>query len=140
MWIFTQDGYISVVQHFNPTPGAELLMRSRSGGHLYDLLCLVITEEEADARVLVTEDHDYPYRVLVSREFFAEVVAASMARLDYSNFKNRCAETLGRADARVLGEIWAATHDFTHNEDLKVMTDLKDRVKGRGSFDDEGGV
>ena len=102
MWIFTQDGYISVVQHFNPTPGAELLMRSRSAGHLYDLLCLVLTEEEVDDRVLVTPDHDYPYRILVSRELFGQVVAASMARLDYSNFKARCSQTLGGADAGVL--------------------------------------
>ena len=141
MWIFTQDGYISVVQHFNPTPGAELLMRSRSAGHLYDLLCLVLTEEEVDDRVLVTPDHDYPYRILVSRELFGQVVAASMARLDYSNFKARCSQTLGGADAGVLNRIWAATHGFTDNEDLAAMKDLaKGRVQVRVSFEDEGGV
>lgn len=137
MWIFTQDGYISVVQHFTPTPGAELLMRSRSAGHLADLLCLVITEEEADARIQVTPDHDYPYRIVVSRELFGQVVAASMARLDYSNFKGRCSQTLGGADAGVLNRIWAATHGFTDNEDLEAVQNL---VKGRGPFEDKGGV
>ena len=137
MWIFTQDGYISVVQHFHPTPGAELLMRSRSAGHLYDLLCLVITKEDASARVEVTPDYDYPYRIVVSRELFGKVVAASMARLDYSNFKGRCSQTLGGDDAGGLNRIWAATHGFTDNEGLKATTDL---VKGPVSFEDQGGV
>lgn len=133
MWIFTQHGYISVVQHFSPTPGAELLMRARSFDHLSALLSLVIPQDEADDRILHTRENDYPYRVPVSREFFAKVVGASMAQLDYSNFKNRCAETLGRPDARVLGEIWAETQSFTRNQDQRQVSTLKGQV----SPDDE---
>ena len=116
MWIFTQHGYVSVVQHFTPSPGAELLVRARSRGHLERVLGLVCSTDEVEDLVRSTPDHDYPWRAAVDRSLVQELVGASVAQLDYPNFKNRAAETLGRPDARVLGDIWADTHGFTVNE------------------------
>ena len=116
MWIFTQDGYISVVQHFTPTPGAELLVRARARGHLERVLGLVLPSDQVRDLVRSTPDHDYPWRAAVDRSVVRDLVAATVDHLDYSNFKNRAAETLGRPDARVLGEIWADSHGFTAHE------------------------
>ncbi|MBQ71605.1 MAG: hypothetical protein CMJ67_01740, partial [Planctomycetaceae bacterium] len=46
MWIFTQHGYVSVVQHFTPTPGAELLVRARARRHLERVLGLVLPSDQ----------------------------------------------------------------------------------------------
>lgn len=116
MWIFTQDGYVSVVQHFHPTPGAELLVRARARKHLASVLGLVLPADRVESLIRSTPDHDYPWRAAVDRAVVRELVVASVDRLDYPNFKNRAADTIGREDARVLGDIWAATHDFTANE------------------------
>ena len=116
MWIFTQHGYVSVVQHFTPTPGAELLVRARTRRHLERVLGLVLPVDRVLDLVRSTPDHDYPWRAAVDRSMVHDLAAATIDQLDYSNFKGRAADTLGHPDARVLGEIWVDSHGFTTNE------------------------
>ena len=114
MWIFTQHGYVSIVQHFTPTPGAELLVRARSSEHLRKVLGLVLPADRVTELIRPTPDHDYPWRAAVDRSVVRDLVVASVDALDYPNYKHRAAETLGWHDAQVLGDIWAITHDFNY--------------------------
>ncbi len=116
MWIFTQDGYVSVVQHFSPSPGAELLVRARARRHLKRVLGLAMPASRVDLLMQSTPDHDYPWRAAVDRTVVRDILVASVEQLGYSNFKARAADTLGADDAHVLGDIWLDTHGFTANE------------------------
>ncbi len=82
MWIFTQDGYVSVVQHFTPTPGAELLVRARTRPHLEQVLGLVMPADRVTGLIRSTPDHDYPWRAAVDRSVVRDLVVASVDALD----------------------------------------------------------
>ncbi len=112
MWIFTQHGYLSIVQHFDPKPGAELLVRARCRRHLAACLQQVVSMAEAEAMIQHTPEGDYPWRALTSRELVQRLAAGAVEALDYPNFKGRCASTWG-PDSDVLHEVWSATRELT---------------------------
>lgn len=116
MWIFTQHGYLSVVQHFDPTPGAELLIRARNRRHLAACLSRVVESGDVESMIRHTPDADYPWRAFVSRDLVRRLVVEAVDALDYSNFKGRCSRTWG-ADADMLHDVWSETHRLTPPSD-----------------------
>ena len=112
MWIFTQHGYLSIVQHFDPKPRAELLVRARCRRHLATCLQQVVSMAEADAMIQHTPEGDYPWRTVTSRELVQRLAAGAVEALDYPNFKGRCASTWG-PDSDVLHDVWSATRELT---------------------------
>jgi len=78
MWIFTNKGFLSVVQHKDDP--VVLLVRSRFAGHVKALF--------PKARVIKTPDADYRYRAIGSRRQFACKLAEAAKKIDYTNFKN----------------------------------------------------
>jgi hypothetical protein len=82
MWICSQHGFYSIVAD-TENPG-NLLLRARDREHLKALL-----PHANDPDIRYTPDHDYPYRVSVSK-FCAQRLAEEMIRdIDYPNFKSR---------------------------------------------------
>jgi hypothetical protein len=69
--------------------------------------------------------NDYPYRVVVTREQYAEFLVANVYAVDYSNFKNRVSDTLGDEWHDAAAGVW--------NEMLSV-TDKEARVNRYGMF------
>ena len=112
MWIYTQEGFISAVEHFDPKPGAEIVIRARQRNHLVAMLAYAGFGEEAQSKVLCTPENDYPYRAFVSRGVLQTILHEASRRLDYPNFKARCVTTLGPATAFTLGEVWAETRNL----------------------------
>ena len=112
MWVYTQNGFISVVQNHAPEPGRELLVRSRMRSHLVELLGQVMDSEVVEGLVLETPANDYPFRAFVSRAVLAELVLGQLKRIDYPNFKGRCVKTLGHEQEGVLMEVWEASRGF----------------------------
>lgn len=78
MWVILNDSFISAVQHFNDEN--KLMIRARKKEHL----TVVFPDEE----VYQDLPSDYPYRVVVSKEKFAKVLADEVERIDYHNFKS----------------------------------------------------
>ena len=116
MWIFTQVGYVSVVQNTDPTPGAELIVRARTRRHLEQVLSLALPADRVKRMIWPTPGEDYPWRAPVDRDVVRELAVASVEALDYDCLKTRTVDTLGRFDARVLGDIWGVSHHFAANE------------------------
>ena len=99
MWVFTETGFISAVVHYGDPK--VIVVRSREPESLDGIAAL------ADAKIVSTPNNDYPWRVHVSRELFQRWLAASVADMSYTNFKNRIDETRGDEFHSALSEVWS---------------------------------
>ena len=101
MWLFTTQGFISVVAHTGKPD--TLLVRARDESSLLSL------QGATGATLTHTPFADYPYRIEVLREAYAAWVLEEISRLTYSNYKSHmwsARPELGDA----LQEVWAAMH------------------------------
>lgn len=99
MWMFTQTGFVSAVQH--RTDVNALIVRSRDRQSLVELATL------GESEILAGVGSDYPFRVICPRSVFSTWVQAQVDALEYGNFKNRVAQTRGYEFATVLSEVWS---------------------------------
>lgn len=108
MWLFTEGGFVSAVQHReNPD---YLVVRARDKQSLQNLADI------CEVNITMKEISDYPYRVVVQRHAFAQWVNDQVDFLGYDNFKNRVAITRGKEYARTLGSVWSVMHDVEDEE------------------------
>lgn len=108
MWIFTQTGFVSAVRH--RTEPETVVVRAR------DRASLEVLAELADAPIEKSPTADYPYRVEVPELGFSQWLVASVASLDYSNFKDRVHDTRGEEYANALMGVWNLMHDVEDDE------------------------
>lgn len=108
MWLFTETGYVSAVQH--RTDKDILVVRAR------DRQSLTPIAEQYGLEINTSEYTDYPYRVFMKRKDFSSWVAESIKFLDYGNFKNQVAITRGKTFAHTLGSVWATMLDAEDEE------------------------
>ena len=106
MWIFTSEGFVSVVQHSEKPD--TLIVRARDEDSLLSLV------EATGATLKHTPSNDYPYRIGVLRRAFSSWLADQVSNLDYSNYK--AAMGLSRPDFHsALADVWVAMHQVTPN-------------------------
>jgi hypothetical protein len=106
MWLFTSQGFISVVAH-NEKP-VTLLVRARDEGSLLSLV------EATRATLRHTPSNDYPYRIEVLREALSAWLADQVFNLDWTNYKaHMWSERPELGDA--LHDVWVAMHQVTPN-------------------------
>ena len=67
--------------------------------------------ESAKTEIISTPKNDYPYRVIVTHEFFAKWVAHMASGITYKNFKSEVAATRGSEFAHPLMKVWSAMHE-----------------------------
>jgi hypothetical protein len=114
MWIFTQDGFLSIVQD-TQTPG-NLLVRARKREDLRRFVQLAQTCLHCRLTVSETPTHDYRFRVTVPHAVAGHVIKELVLDIDYSNFKNRVHDVdpdprRGVAYTRVWAEMVAFQED-----------------------------
>ena len=100
MWVFTTDGFFSVVAH-RARPGF-VLVRARAREDLEALahrIPRLVMEEDVDA--------DYRWRAVVSRAEWQNALAGMAGKIDYDNFKNAVADRAGARRAALYGEVWS---------------------------------
>jgi hypothetical protein len=105
MWLFTETGFLSAVRH--PVEPEVLIVRARDETSLRGL------SEAAQTQILATPERDYPFRVLTSRELFAQWVLEQVSSLDYTNYKARMSQTRGWGFTDALHEVWSTMHSVT---------------------------
>jgi hypothetical protein len=108
MWLFTETGFLSAVQKDPSKP--TLSVRARDRDSLSDLA------EKFELEVIKTPFADYPYRVELSKEKFAQWVAGEVELINYSNFKNQVADVRGSKYAKHLGSVWSIMVDSEDKE------------------------
>lgn len=106
MWIFTPQGFFSVVAD----RGSErrLVVRARVRRDLDRLRAGVLPRLGPIREGAGT---DYPYRASTARTDFGRALIKIVDETDYFNFKQRIGETLGPDRAALYGEIWSVLLD-----------------------------
>lgn len=105
MWIFTTFGFFSAVEHRDDK--RKLMVRGRVRDDLLSLADVVTSEGVQDTPM----NADYPYRLVVSKREFAQIIAESITGIDYDNFKNEVASSQSYARAKLYGNVWGQMHD-----------------------------
>ena len=100
MWIFTTSGFVSAVSN----PDGTIKVRARDKASLEPL------SKKYELEIAHTPIADYPYRLEISAENFADWVAGQAKNIDYPNFKSAVAIHKNRLFAKVLGEVWSVMH------------------------------
>jgi hypothetical protein len=97
MWLFTTDGFMSVVS--KDCEPHQLLVRARVRGD--------IERAFPGAKVTETRKADYRYRTVVAREALVAYLTRQARDLDYENFKDTVTDQ-ERHDAYL--QVWSAMH------------------------------
>ncbi len=79
MWIFTNKGFLSVVEDWHDS--SRLLVRARYEGDIE-------RHFGGEAEVIELESSDYRFRAFFPREKVQSVINRELSLLDYGNFKN----------------------------------------------------
>lgn len=108
MWIFTTGGFISAVRNPNDR---TIVVRSR------DKASLTPISKATKADIRKTPLADYPYRLEIGHDQFAEWVKNQVLNINYKNFKSEVALTKGRGFATALTKVWSTMHEI---EDAKA--------------------
>ena len=110
MWLFTTQGFYSVVAHRNEP--SKVLVRARARADLEAL-----KRQIPDLRVFEDPDADYRYRAVVAREAWVAAVAILAADIDYPNFKSAVAERQGVERERLYSRVWAELLGLQRDEE-----------------------
>lgn len=109
MWVFTTNGFLSVVRDKNDSK--LLVVRARRKEHLRAFLdgC-GLTEVQA----VHYPEADYAYRAWVSPGTFAEWLGRQAKAIEYTNFKDACADAgAGRPYLECLMAVWRVCYRMT---------------------------
>lgn len=102
MWVFTPEGFYSVVtaEEF----GEELQVRARDQD---DLERLRLSWFPDLGPTVVKPGRDYPCRAFCTHKKLAIALARLAEAIDYSNFKSAVAARQGGSRAHIYANVWA---------------------------------
>ena len=107
MWLFTKFGFFSVVKKGT---NDDLTIRSRTRSDLDRLRNHYLPSLSASR---AHEGTDYPWRATASASALAEAMSAIAQDIDYANFKDEVAFSLGKDRAKRYGRVWSALYDMS---------------------------
>jgi hypothetical protein len=110
MWIFTSDGFVSIVADRDSDD--KLLVRGRSPDHIRSLF--------PKAKVFTLDLADYRYRALLSRKTVAQVLAKKAAGIRYDNFKSTVTDP---AYHGACMQVWSTVNRLQQVEALAADSD-----------------
>jgi hypothetical protein len=124
MWLMTETGFVSAVTHWdNPE---IIVVRAR------DYESLLPVADYAEQVIKHTPDNDYPIRVEVKREVFAEYVAGQITSMTYSNYKDRMYSTRGRDFTHALSSVWSTMHEV----ETARYPEQEDEKRAKNEYED----
>jgi hypothetical protein len=85
-----------------------------------DKKTLEFVSELYEKEIVRTPKNDYPYRVIVSREQFANFLMTEVDMLDYSNYKSRLEAVRGESYYYTASHVWHTMHEV-EDEDARVI-------------------
>jgi hypothetical protein len=114
MWLFSKQGFFSVVRHVHLPD--HLLVRARLREDADRLARLLAETAGRPFTPLVTPNADYRYRLEVPRADFARVMVRLVEELDYGNFK--LAVHGDPARDRAYGRVWSIMAELQEDEEF----------------------
>ena len=106
MWVFTIDGFLSIVQH-NAMPD-HFQVKSRVPGPLESLW--------PDHEVEVIDWADYRYRITIEKPEVLPVLLEVIASVDHTSFKDACSDDANYHLA--LSSVWQVMYSFQEHSEL----------------------
>lgn len=103
MWIFTIEGFVSVVRE--PYDHTEVLVRAR------DKKSLEMLEFVSGRKAWATPSADYPYRIKVTNWNLDRFLELATEDISYDNFKNAVGANRGKTYEKALSKVWSVMHD-----------------------------
>jgi hypothetical protein len=120
MWLTTQNGFYSAVQH-NTEPDT-LVVRTRSYADALHLAQFLVSRNKKSygktvpATLIETKAYsDYPWRVFVARRHWVDFVGFEAQAIAYGNFKDQVKKVQGYDRATTYSGVWS------------VMLEVEDR-------------
>jgi len=123
MWLFTTIGFFSVVKKDGEQ---HLTVRARSSADLDRLRANFMPELSA---TISKKGTDYPFRATIDQQAFAKGMTLIGESIDYHNFKDEVAETMGSDRAHTYHHVWSALKHI-ENEPVRHAPVSKLAVKG----------
>jgi hypothetical protein len=123
MWVFTQDGFYSAVQHREEP--FYVMVRGRDEESLQRLAAAL--DLPADA-VFTDWPSDYPYRIELHKDQWSDFLTTAVRDLDYENFKDRLRTSRGKPFANVAGDVWLVLHKLTPPKVTKAMDKMWEKL------------
>lgn len=127
MWLFTTQGFYSVVEHRDDPQ--LLIVRSRAREDLEAL-----REQIPELELIEDDQADYQWRAIVTREQWDTAVSELTEGIDYPNFKDAVRDSQGDARSFLYGEIWLILRQL--QEDLPIQTGGRDALRLIDALDD----
>jgi ADP-ribosylglycohydrolase len=104
MWLFSKNGFFSIVQHRDDHE--QVLVRARVKKDLVEIF--------PEDRIIHTSGADYHWRVYSTKKEMGEILLKQMTELDYPNFKGRIGKTPNQKDKlEAYHQIWSVMHDYS---------------------------
>jgi hypothetical protein len=136
MWLYTKLGFFSVTDE--PGDPETLRVRARSRTDLTILLAHAYSSIEDWPEVITTPERDYPFRVLVPKDEWLDVLAPAIMRAnDYGGFKHHLPERLEWLEPTLV-RIWAVTaeaYSHLHPKEkqwvVEKLEDFRDKLLRR---------
>ena len=100
MWIFTDKGFLSIVQH-NTLPDC-FQVKSR----VIDPLEILWPDHDVE----VIDWADYRYRITIAKEEVVPVLVGAIESIGYTSFKGQCRDDASYYES--LGRIWAEMYHY----------------------------
>lgn len=100
MWLFTTQGFYSVVAHRDDAE--TLIVRARTAGDIESL-----REQIPEIEPFEDASADYLHRAYVSRTDWLAAVEQLTAGINYDNFKSEVAREQGSEWSHLYGAVWA---------------------------------
>lgn len=127
MWIFSETGFVSAVQH-RDDPN-KFIVRGRDRKSLEPLAKM------ARVKIIENKGTDYPFRVFVTRKRFAQWVAKQVENLDYTNYKGRMYSTRPEF-SEALHDVWSDMHAVSPGRSPRRSTLSRYEADVWGDFDE----
>ena len=121
MWIFTTEGFLSIVQHKSKMGYFQVRSRTIEPLKIY----------WPNLQVEVIDWADYRYRITMRKEDAMPVLIDLILSIEYTNFKNACDDYQYRV---LLGNIWRLLFEYQSRIESNLFKNNKVSI---GEFDDE---
>jgi hypothetical protein len=113
MWVFTQDGFVSIVRS-REDPDV-LMVRGRDRESLQSFA--------KGVEIIDSHGTDYRFRIIATPEQVRGWVDEVVAGIDYTNFKSRLAERRGSTWHDMAMEVWGTVHRIAERRQFVKTVD-----------------
>jgi len=103
MWVFTLDGFISVVQKNWDKNTENVQVRARS---FHDLERFLERMKLTD-KIIESPKTDYPFRVVTTRQIWGKYLSKMAKLISYDNFKHQVEIQDGNERADTYLRVWS---------------------------------